>query len=103
MKNKLINILKAMKMEIREHRSSFLVYVILRSLVILAMIDPVSFLFSSYLISSKHFLCIFLYSPLSYVLSIKSLFTNLSLGILPLSEHSGSFPFHNLRNGKFHV
>jgi len=38
MKNKHRNMKKAITMEIREHKSSFIVYVILRSLVILAMI-----------------------------------------------------------------
>ena len=38
MKNKRRNMLKAIKMEIREHKSSFIVYIILRSLVILAMV-----------------------------------------------------------------
>ena len=38
MKNKFRNMLKAIEMEIREHKSSFIVYVTLRSLVILAMV-----------------------------------------------------------------
>ena len=38
MKNKRKNMLKAIKMEIREHKSSFIVYATLRSLVILAMV-----------------------------------------------------------------
>lgn len=38
MKNKLRNLRKALAMELREHKSSFIVYITLRSLVILAMI-----------------------------------------------------------------